>query len=267
MNRSWGITLAAVAVFGAAVPISAQVEMSAPGPTPLAILDGQIIDSISGTPIAGVLVRMDSGQESFTDANGRFHFAGLPEGRRLVALLTEDCRITWGEVTVVERFPRSVRFRLPPAFGAKAEQEEREAEERKRTGGRRLDQQDIDRSNASNVLELIRRISPGMVSPMQGDPGNVSSIVSSRGRSMGAEDPPVVVIDGVRTPGAEGLLSTMRPAEVAEIEVQPGAAAGWEYGSAGASGVIKITMRRGLATGEPELREVSPCVVPAFPGG
>ncbi len=119
----------------------------------------------------------------------------------------------------------------------------------------------------SNVLELIRRIAPGMVSPLQGDPGDVSSIVSSRGRSMAASDPPIVVIDGVRTPGAEGTLSTMRPHEISSLEVHPGAAAGWEYGSAGASGVIKITLRRGIATGAPERREVAACVVPAFPGG
>lgn len=249
-----------------AIGAGAQVEMSAPAPLPVAILEGQIVDSISGDPIGGVLVRMDSGQEAFTDQRGRFRFAGLPQGRRLVALLTADCRITWGEVTVVDRFPRNVRFRLPPAFGAQAEEEQRVVEERKRTGGRRLEADEIDRINASNVLELIRRIAPGMVSPMQGDPGNVSSVVASRGRSMGTTDPPVVVIDGVRTPGAEGLLSTMRTTEIAELEVQPGAAAGWEYGSAGASGVIKITMRRGVPEGTPERREVSACVVPAFPG-
>ena len=265
MNRSRTVGLA-VAMLILAVPAAAQVEMSAPGPTPRAILDGQIVDSISGEPISGVLVQIDSGDQAFSDERGRFHFAGLPEGRRMVALLTADCRITWGEVTVVERFPRNVRFRLPPAFGAKAEQEQREVEERQRTGGKRLELDEIDRSNASNVLELIRRLAPGMVSPMQGDPGNVSSVQASRGRSMGAQDPPVVVIDGVRTPGAEGLLSTMRPSEISQLEVQPGAAAGWEYGSSGASGVIKITMRRGVPAGSPERREVSACVVPAFPG-
>jgi hypothetical protein len=57
----------------------------------------------------------------------------------------------------------------------------------------------------------------------------------------------------------------MRPSEIAELEVQPGAAAGWEYGSSGASGVIKITMRRGLPDGAEELKEPSRCVVPAFP--
>jgi len=267
MLRSRYAMFAAPALFLSAVShLGAQVEMSAAAPSPVAILDGQIVDSISGAPIEGVLVRMDSGHEAFTDSGGRFHFTGLPQGKRLVALLTEDCRITWGEVTVVERFPRNVEFRLPPAFGAKAEQDAREVEERVRSTGRRMEREEINRSNARSVMELIRRMAPGMVSPMQGDPGNVSSLTASRGRSLGTEDPPVVLIDGVRVPGAEGALSTMRPMEVAVIEVQPGAAAGWEYGSAGASGVIKITLRRALATGAQERREATTCVVPAFPG-
>ena len=82
-----------------------------------------------------------------------------------------------------------------------------------------------------------------------------------------ASDAPVVVIDGVRMPGAEGTLYTMRPHEISRLEVQPGAAAGWEYGSSGASGVIKITLRRGIADGQIERLERRACVVPEFPIG
>ncbi len=194
---------------------------------------------------------MDSGHEVFTDRLGRFEFEDLPEGKRLVAMMTADCRITWGQVTVVQRFPREVRFRLPPAFGAKAQEDQREVEERQRSTGRRL----------------IRRLAPNMVSPMPGDVGATSTFRSARGRSTAVADPPVLLIDGVRTPGAEGTLSQMRPNEVESIEVQPGAAAGWEYGSAGASGVIKVTLKKGLASGASERPTAAPCVVPAFPGG
>lgn len=57
----------------------------------------------------------------------------------------------------------------------------------------------------------------------------------------------------------------MRPNELESVEVQPGAAAGWEYGSSGASGVIKITLKKGLASGASERPVAAPCVVPAFP--
>ena len=77
----------------------AQVGISSNTSQPLAYLEGQIVDSVSGDPIPGVLVRTDSGHEAFTDQLGRFELTGLPEGERLLALMTEDCRITWGQVT------------------------------------------------------------------------------------------------------------------------------------------------------------------------
>ena len=243
----------------------AQVEMSATVPAMGAVLQGQIVDSLGGDPIEGVLVRMDDGSSTFTDRLGEFRFDNLPQGRRIFALLTADCRITWVKITVVTGIPRDEQFRLPPAFGAAAEAKREQVEQRQRTGGRVLDQREIDRISASSVLELIRRIAPGMVSPMQGDPGDISSLTASRSRTMGAEsDAPVVLIDGVRMPGVEGTLSTMRPNEISRLEIQPGAAAGWEYGSAGASGVIKIEMRRGVADGAPDRRVRAACVVPEF---
>jgi TonB-dependent Receptor Plug Domain len=252
----------------AAPAVGAQVEMSAAAPELGAAFQGVIVDSLSGDPIEGVLVRMDNGSSAFTNRLGEFSLNDLPQGRRLFALLTADCRITWGEITVVNGMTRDERYRLPPSFGAAAQEEQDEEAQRKRTSGRVLEQREIDDAHASSVLELIRRIMPGMVSPMQGAPGDVSALVSSRSRSTGARsDAPVVVIDGVRTPGAEGTLSTMRPTEISRLEVQPGAAAGWEYGSAGASGVIKITMRRGIADGANERQQRAVCVVPEFPRG
>jgi len=261
-----------ISVLAAAVttaPAVAQSDVvSAREPAAGAIFHGQILDSISGDPIEGVMVRMDSGESTLSDGLGRFTFSGLEQGRRLFALLTADCRVTWAEITVVNGIPRNERYRLPPAFGAVADEKEEIVEQRTRTSGRVMEQEEIDGAGASTVLELIRRLAPGMVSPMQGDPGNISSLTSSRSRSTGAAtDAPVVVIDGVRTPGVEGTLSTMRPNEISRIEVQPGAAAGWEYGSSGASGVIKITMRRGIADGQADRLERMTCMVPEFPRG
>lgn len=268
MKRTRLLPLIAIAFLAPVSAVAQSDVMSAREPESGAVFQGQIVDSISGDPIQGVLVRMDSGEAAFTDARGEFLFRGLEQGRRLFALLTADCRVTWAEITVVNGIPRNERFRLPPAFGAVASAQEEIVEQRTRTSGRVMEQEAIDGAGASSVLELIRRLAPGMVSPMQGDPGDISSLTSSRGRTAGAmSDAPVVVIDGVRMPGVEGTLSTMRPNEISRLEVQPGAAAGWEYGSSGASGVIKITMRRGIADGQAEKLERLACVVPEFPRG
>lgn len=229
--------------------------------------EGQIVDSISGEPIGGVLVRMDSGAEAFSDARGNFRFTGLPQGRRLFALLSSDCRITWGEIDVVVGIPRRERLRLPPAFGAAAEEAEREEAQRRSTGGRRVEADEIAEMHVRSVTELIRRVAPNMVASANGDPGATAAFRSGRSRSFVPDDAPVVVVDGVRIPNAASVLHDLQAAEVEVLEVLPGAAAGWEYGSAGAAGVIRIRLKRGLAEGAPERRAAAPCVVPASPRG
>ncbi len=160
-----------------------------------------------------------------------------------------------------------MRLRLPQAFGAAAEEAQREREARQRGSGRRLERGEIDALGAKSVIELIRRLAPGMVSGLPTQVGATATLGSGRSRSFVEEDPPVVVIDGVRMPSSEGILEQMQPSEVELLEVLPGAAAGWEYGSAGAAGVIKISRRRGIATGAVEQMEAAPCVVPEFPRG
>ena len=251
------------AVFLSPPSTAAQVASSLRAAT----LTGQVVDSVSGDPIPGVLIRMDTGEEVFTDARGEFRLDGLRPGRRLFAVLTADCRITWGQLSVVTGIPREVRLRLPTVFGAAAEERDRELEERRRTSGRLYEAEEIDRMGARSMTEVLRRVAPAMVGGLGGAPGETSAIRPSRSRSMVSQDPPVLVIDGVRVPDAAHVLYDMTPSEVETLEVQPGAAAGWEYGSSGASGVIKITLRKGLATGQSTRRRAAPCVVPSFPGG
>lgn len=263
----WGtlcLTLLSVLPFRVAAQAEARLGATDAG----AIFEGQVVDSVSGDPIPGVMVRMDAGPETFTDALGQFRFDALPQGRRLFAILTADCRIRWDEITLVTGIPRKKRYRLPAAFGAAAAEEVEQSEARRRSGGgRRLVAEDIDRMNVRSVTELIRSIAPGVLTPQQGDPGNDSGLRSARGRSMTGETaPPVLVVDGVRMPGFEGVLVAIEPSEVAMLEVLPGAAAGWEYGSSGASGVIKITLRRGLPDGADPTLARAACVVPSFPG-
>lgn len=256
-GRFIGVALAALSI----------VASTASAQTPTGgVFAGQIVDSISGEPIEGVLVRLDTGLEAFTDARGEFDFGGLPTGRRLYALLSKDCRITWGEIEVIDGIPRNVRLRLPPAFGAAADDEQRDAVERRRTGGKYVEAAEIDRMGARSVTEVIRRVAPNMVSGVTGAVGSTSSFTSGRTRSFLPDDPPVVVIEGIRIPDAEIVLTEMHPSEVQLLEVLPGSAAGWEFGSSGAGGVIKITLRRGLATGAPEQAPVAECAVPDFPG-
>ena len=251
-------------VFAVVVLMSSAVGSAAQAP-PGAIVGGQVVDSITGDPIQGVLIRMDVGAETFTDARGRFRFTGLPQGRRLFAILTADCRIAWSEIFAIEGIPRETKLRLPQAFGAVAEAEKREDAQRRRTGGKRMEAEEIDRTHSRSVTELIGRLAPGMVRMGSGEVGANPVITSGRSRSFLTDDAPVLVVDGVRMPFADRVLADMDPSEVAVLEVLPGSVAGWEFGSAGAGGVIRITLRKGLATGASSSRSVTDCVVPDFP--
>ena len=68
----------------------AQVELSA-------TLEGQVLDSVTGRPMEGVLVRIDTGPEVFSDVDGRYRLMGLRPGRHILALLTVDCRVNWAQ--------------------------------------------------------------------------------------------------------------------------------------------------------------------------
>jgi len=232
-----------------------------------AVLEGQIVDSISGEPIQGVLVRTDAGPEAYSDARGAFRLSGLPEGRRLLALLSADCRITWGQVDVVEGLPRQVRLRLPPAFGAVGESVRDQDRERRRGGGggRRVEAEEIGRMQVKSTTEVLRRVAPNMVGPLAAMAGASSTIRSGRSRTFTDEDPPVVVVDGVRVHDPNSVLHELPASEVEVLEVLPGSVAGWEYGAAGAAGVIKITLKKGVPDGSPAARPVTECVVPDFP--
>jgi outer membrane cobalamin receptor len=130
-----------------------------------------------------------------------------------------------------------------------------------------MEAEEIDRTYSRSVTELIGRLAPGMVRMGSGEVGANPVITSGRSRSFLTDDPPVLVVDGVRMPFADRVLAGMDPSEVAVLEVLPGSVAGWEFGSAGAGGVIRITLRKGLATGASSSRSVTDCVVPEFPRG
>ena len=259
-------TLLALCFMALVLAPAARGHHAAAQASPSAILEGQIVDSISGEPIAGVLVRMDTGPEAFTDERGRFRLVGLAPGRHLFAMLTADCRITWGRVDLAEGVVREARLRLPPSFGALAEEARRREEERSRAQGRVLLAAEIDRMHAKSATDLVRRLAPNMVSSSGTGQIGSNTRITGRGQSSFMPDPgPVLVVDGARIVDVARTLDYMHPSEVAVLEVLPGAAAGWEFGSDGGSGAILVTTHKGAATGAPQERASADCIVPAFP--
>jgi len=81
-----------------------------------------------------------------------------------------------------------------------------------------------------------------MVTQVNGSPGAASSIRIRGNSSITASSEPLFVVDGLL---GGGDLSTINPADIAEISVLKDATATAIYGSRGANGVILITTKRG----------------------
>ncbi|HZD03607.1 MAG TPA: TonB-dependent receptor plug domain-containing protein, partial [Longimicrobiales bacterium] len=118
----------------------------------------------------------------------------------------------------------------------------------------------------TSLAEVIRRVAPNMVGSPGGQFGQSTKV---RGRTQNSfitpEPEPVVVVDGVRVEDASTALDLIRPSDVRTLEVLPGAAAGWQFGSSGAAGVIRVTTFRGGTQSSPP--GVENCTVPDFPRG
>lgn len=238
---------------------------------PPATVEGHVVDSLTGRPIPGVLVRLDTGAETFSSSEGRFRLTDVPPGAHMLALLTADCRVNWREVDLEPGDVSSLTVRLSLPFGVAARQA-REAAERRRSEGTLVTAEEIQEMNAVTLADVIRRLEPTMI----GNPANmVGSATSVSGRSRnsftsrtGAEEP-VVLIDGVRATDGSRALAEIHPSDVGTLELLPGAAAGWEFGSAGSAGVIRVTTRRHGDAAAPGRVTDGPggCVVPGFPRG
>ncbi|MDX1492707.1 MAG: TonB-dependent receptor plug domain-containing protein [Longimicrobiales bacterium] len=247
--------------------------LSAPGLAPRAlaqdstvVLRGIVLDSASAQPIPGVLVKMDTGPEAMTSNQGRFELRGIAPGPHLVAVLSADCRVNWMDVDVTSDPESEVRFII--SRGPTSAEERLASDERRRSQGKLVTRAEIQEMRLRSLAEVIRRVEPTMV----GRSASLGAATPIRGRSRNSFSDeamePVVVVDGVRASDGSRLIHSIDPSDVALLEVLPGSAGGWEYGSDGAAGVIRVTTVRGLgarvATGEATPES---CVVPDFPIG
>jgi len=117
-----------------------------------------------------------------------------------------------------------------------------------------------------DISQLVAAKIPGV--RIEASSGNVGSGIRFNMRSGGGlngDEQPVIYIDGIRVDNDEyggdsgagiwtggqgiGLLSTINPEDIENIEILKGPAAAASYGTGGSNGVILITTKRGTMTG------------------
>mgnify|MGYP000277087902 CR=1 FL=1 len=127
------------------------------------MFEAQVVDSINGKPMEGVLIRIDTGPGVLSDVNGHYRLMGLRPGRHKLALLTADCRVNWGSVDLVPGVATQASFEIAPPIGME-KQAQREEVERRRSFGKLITREEIESSNSRTLVDVIRRYAPRMVS-------------------------------------------------------------------------------------------------------
>jgi hypothetical protein len=207
-----------------------------------ATLEGFVLSSSSGRRLGGVLVAVESGPSTRSDGDGAYRLEGIAPGERRIALVAPGCQITIANVGFWPGERKSLAFEV--AFDPRVANQ---LTERRRTLGKVLTATEIESMRAPTLLDVIARVAPGMVRTMPTQPGAAPVAGNRSPVGMSETVPPAVVVDGAVL-GASGfqVLQDIHPSDVAWLEVFSGAAGGWQVGTGGSGGLIRIQTKRGL---------------------
>lgn len=224
-----------------------------------ATLQGFLISSSGGARVAGALVLADSGQRTKTAADGSYVLEDLPPGRHRFALVAPGCQISFASVEVQAGEHRTLGFEI--AFDPKVAEE---ALRRRSPAGKVFTARDIEAVHARTLTDVLARVAPGFVGASPPQPGKDARVRSRGSVSARSAVSPAVIVDGVRL-GTSGVaqLSDIHPSDVAWMEVLRGASGGWEVGTGGSGGLIRIQTKRGRRMDMPYL-EPERCEIPGW---
>jgi hypothetical protein len=210
------------------------------GPPPA--LQGRIVDADTEVPLAGVLVIVEERAEAWTDRRGRFRVPELEPGRYRVLVIAPGCRTGEGAVAVSGDGgdPVEIRVTLPPTPTLAGEVPPPDE-----SRGRVITAAEIDELGVTRLSEVVRRVAPEMIGAA-GDPGRPAALRGRGSPSPSGERVPVLVVDGIVVHAANAsALDEIALRDVAWVEILAGALSGWEYGTGGSGGVIRVRTKRG----------------------
>jgi len=247
--RSAALPAAAVLVFHPHPSLSQQVT-----------LRGLVVTAAEGRGIPGVLVVLDSGERGKTDDRGAFSIEGVELGPHRVVLVAPGCQITFASVDAAAGEERAVAFQMPYDPKVVAEARHRGA------AGRVITAAEIERMHAGDLTDVLSRAVPGVISSMPNQPGQQARLRSRGVVSLRGEVEPAIELDGVLMgEAALARIDDIRPTDVAWIQVLRGASGGWEVGTGGSGGLIRIQTKRGHQTAAP-IVDPERCQIPEWGG-
>ena len=221
-----------LAVVGVALTLTATAPLGAQ----TGAVSGEVVDTELGQPVAGALILSPGGARARTDALGQFTLL-VQAGETEFAIVTPWCTV-------------SKTMLPPPGMGAVFQfqvEADRRTGERARSQasqGKLVTATQIEEMRARTLTDVLERVAPDMIRARSGQGNRVR--LSGRSASLQGQTRPVIVMDGVVLgPAASDVLASIRPDDIAYLELQRGANGGWEYGTGGSGGVVRIVSKKG----------------------
>ena len=218
--------------------VAAQEPEKKPLPT---VVEGLTLDARSGLPFPNVQLRFDTGRRITSDEKGRYMVEGIPPGYHRVALVTGRCNVTFASLELAPGEIKRIAFQVPSEMVGIGPSHE---DLKKQSEGEYYSSKELQEMSGRNLLDVLRRVAPDMVGPQSGLPGASPTLMGRTRTAQGVAEP-LVVFDGVQVSDGVRALRDFKPADIYSMEVLRGASRGWEYGTGGAGGVIKIVTQSG----------------------
>lgn len=228
------------------------------------IVTGKVVSADDGYPIPGVNVTIKGGKGTVTNPQGVYSIA-VNTGQTLVftfiGTVTQEKVVGASAVINIElkQDTRSLNEVLVTgAFGIKQSSRDNTSPVQTITGA------DLAQTQRENLLNSIQgRIAGATVTSTSGNPGASSTIVLRGINSIGGNNSPLFVVDGVRVSNDatdQSLLASngpnrsadftnriadINPEDIETLTVLKGADAAAVYGSSASGGAIVITTKKG----------------------
>jgi iron complex outermembrane receptor protein len=221
---------------------------------------GSVVDTLSGDPVQGALLRFDTGQDVKTGQDGSFSVSSMEAGIHAVAIVTAGCRVSFASFEVDRSRRTSLIFRVGVAeVGGSVVPPD------PLPGSKVISSRDIEGMRVGTMAELLGRVAPKLIQSVSGQPGGLPRITSRGVASAQGPISPLLIVDGVNMGSLEtpDALDSVRPADIAYLELFEGAVGGWSYGTGGSGGVIRVTTKRGGSISPPG-SDLSRCPIPRW---
>lgn len=216
-----------------------------PAPPPITVLRGEVRRRGTGEPMAGVTVRLDSGQEVITDAEGRFELSDIAPGTHTVMLSGPSLAALQTEEQLELGQDLAVRYDVDPIVETPLDAAEGDDLEIVVTAPKLTRQVVATRVDADSARR-VAGTQGDVLKIVENMPGVARAAVGSGDVVVWGAAPADtrVYVDGVRVPALYhfgGLRSVVHSDLVQSVELVPGA-----YGAAygrGLGGLVTVDTR------------------------